>query len=114
LTPLLVSVKKTDGLLPLNTFGFIVPVDAVRENEPAIASILKARGGCSAQDPSLEKARAANQEARKEALMRKGWRQEHKLVLFHKQQAVLEKLMEVYKIMSENLPALCKYINLLR
>lgn len=46
--------------------------------------------------------------------MEKAKRREEKVVLFGRQTDALERLMEIHKLMSENLPLLCKYVNLLR
>jgi len=94
--------------------GFVLYVqDAIREQKPAIASILKSHGGLLGSDPQLEESQARHAERRREALTSKQARREQKNVLFQKQTNVLERLLEVYHIMSEQLPLLCKYINLL-
>jgi len=86
----------------------------MRENQPAIASILWSHGGLSGQNEQLAEAQRLHKEARNEFLMQKGLRREKKLALFNKRVELLGRLLEVYKIMSEQLPALSKYINLLR
>jgi len=88
--------------------------DAIRENDQAIATILRNKGGLLGMDPQMEEARAAHAEARKIFVAEKRARKELKARLFKRQDEVLERLTEIYKTMSEALPVLCKNMNLLR
>ena len=72
------------------------------------------RGGLRGADPLLAQARIEHAELRKERLRQKQLRREEKKALFNRQTNVLERLLGVYKVMSGELPSLCKYINLLR
>ena len=89
-------------------------IDAIREKQPAIASILQLKGGMSGQDPRLEETRHQHAIKRKETLAQKQVRREERMALFHQQTNLFARQQEVYKIMSAELPALCKYIHLLR
>jgi len=100
--------------LPLTLVSYSVSIDAIRENKPAIASILRSAGGLVGKDAKMVDAQRLHKQARARFLAQKQIRREGKIAVFQKQQEVLQRLMEVYKLMSENLPTLCKYINLLR
>lgn len=98
---------------PLDRLGNTPLDDAAREGLPAIASILEAHGGVKGSDPSLaDKVRV--QLAKKETLVaRKRGRRDEALQLFERWAQAQDRLSEVYRYMSEYLPPLCKYTNLL-
>lgn len=88
--------------------------DAIREKQGHIATVLMTMGGLRGQDPQLEAARMEHKRAREYAISQKALRREKKMALFELQTGVLARILDIYKNMSESLPLLCKYLNLLR
>ncbi|GAB5032884.1 potassium channel skor-like [Nannochloropsis oceanica] len=98
---------------PLDRLGQTPLDDAKREGLPAIVNILQARGGLSGTHPSLEDRMVEQKE--KKARMQGAKLQQRLLAarLFDEWSSVQDELSRVYKYMSEYLPPLCKYINIL-
>lgn len=98
---------------PLDRLGNTPLDDAEREGLPAIANILEAHGGVRGSDPSLA-GRVQAQQAKKQTLVaRKRARRDEAVQLFERWALAQDRLSEVYRFMSEYLPPLCKYTNLL-
>ncbi len=98
---------------PLDRLGNTPLDDALREKLPAIANILQARGGVKGSDPSLAEKVKAQQAKKLQLVARKRGRREEAIHLFERWSLAQDRLSEVYRAMSEYLPPLCKYTNLL-
>lgn len=110
---LLLTVKDID-VNPLDRLGNTPLDDAVREGRGVIRDMLKEYGGVSGEDPSMAEAQAVLARKKQKAKEDKTLRRQETLRLHETWVIVLAQLTDIYKGISEHLPALCKYLNLLR